>query len=508
MSKDLSSFGGLLVFAICVPVALVIGYVVATPTDSSSLLWIGLTLFLLLLPIMLKWHHEALILTWNVSLVAFFLPGAPAVAYLVGGLSLLISAAKRALLQEGNSIHCPSVSIPLVMLGAIVLFTAHETGGIHARALGSDAWGAMRYFQVLGAIAGYFAFVSQPIAPHRAKLMVGLFFLSGVTTVLPVLIELAGPGLQSLLVMFGRTSIVATETTVFSQALQRFIGVTFMSQAVCWFMILRYGIRGILDLHRPWRFITFASMVALGLLGGFRSFLILFGLVSLIQFYFEGLFRTRVAVGFSLAGVLGATLLFAFADKLPGAVQRSISFLPVRIDPAIRSDATGTLDWRLEMWRETLPTVPQYLLLGKGYNFDGTDYYLTMTGAERGIARSYDAAMISSDYHQGILTLIIPFGIWGTLAFLAFCAASLRVLYRNYRYSSPELRLINTFLLSYFTGRLLFYLILYGEFDLDLMLFTGLIGISLSVNGGMRQEAAATLPASVESTEDLRLQPG
>jgi hypothetical protein len=411
-------------------------------------------------------------------------------------------------LQQGNFIRCPSVSVPLILLGGIVLITAHQTGGIHARALGSDAWGAMRYFQVLGAIAGYFAFVSQPIAPHRAKLLAALFFLSGVTYALPVLIGLGGPGLQSLTVLFGQTSIVATETTAFSQSLQRFVGLTFMSQAVCWFMMLRFGIRGILDGYRPLRFITFAVMFALGLLGGFRSFLIVFGIVSLFQFYFEGLFRTRVFVWLSLAGVLGATLLFAFADQLPGPVQRSISFLPVRIDPAIRVDATGTLDWRLEMWRETLPTVPRYLLLGKGYNFDGTDYFLTVSRAQRGIATSYDAAMISSDYHQGILTLIIPFGIWGVLAFAAFCVASLRVLYRNYRYSPPEFRFINTFLLSYFTGRLFFYLIFYGEFDLDLMLFTGVIGFSLSLNGGIRQEEAVTLPALKELTEDWRLQPG
>src|SRR5262249_59226402 len=101
-----------------------------------------------------------------------------------------------------------------VVWGGSGLITAHETGGIHARALGSDAWGAMRYFQVLGAIAGYFAFVSQPIAPHRAKLMAGLFFLSGVTAGLPVLIALAGPGVQFLLVFFAQTSIVATESTI------------------------------------------------------------------------------------------------------------------------------------------------------------------------------------------------------------------------------------------------------------------------------------------------------
>lgn len=507
MSKESTLSRGLLVFGICVPVALFLGYELATPTDPSSLIWVGMTLFLLFVPILLKWHHEALIISWNLALVAFFLPGAPGVGYLVGGLSLFFAAAKRALLREGNFIHCASVSVPLILLAGIVLFTAQETGGIHARALGSDAWGAMRYFQVLGAIAGYFAFISQPISPDRAKLMAALFFLSGVSSLVPVLIQLAGPGLQSLLVLFGQGSIMSNETSVFSMDLQRFVGVTVMSEAVCWFMMLSFGIRGILDWHRPWRFIIFALTFVLGLLGGFRSYLILFAVVSLLQFYFEGLFRSRFFLWFSLTGVLGATLLFAFADQLPWAVQRSISFLPVQIDPAIRRDATGTLDWRVEMWRDTIPLVPRYLLLGKGYNFDGTDYYLAIVGAERGIFRSYDAAMISSDYHQGILTLIIPFGIWGVLAFLAFCVASLRVLYRNYRYSPPELRLVNTFLLSFFIGRLLFYFILYGQFELDLMIFTGVTGMSLSLNSGVRRKAVSAVPAPIVSTGRARLQP-
>jgi hypothetical protein len=506
MSKDSSLLSGLLVFGICVPLAIFLGYQLATPLESTSLVFIALTVFLLLIPIMLKWHHEALIISWNIALVAFFLPGAPMVGYLVGGLSLIFSVAKRALLHQASPIHCPSVSIPLILLAGIVLFTAHETGGIRARALGSDSWGAMRYFQVLGAIAGYFAFIGQPIAPHRAKLMAGLFFLSGATSVIPVLIALAGPGMQSLLVAFSQTSIASTDDTIFALDLQRFVGVTFMSQAVCWFMILRFGIRGVFDWSKPWRFITFAGMILFGLLGGFRSFLIVLGIVCVVQFYFEGLFRTRFFLSFSLTGIFGAALLFAFADHLPLAVQRSISFLPVQIDPAVRLNAASSWDWRLQMWRTTLPIVPQYLLLGKGFNYDGTDYYLTLLGAERGMASVYDAAMISSDYHQGILTLIVPFGIWGLLAFAAFCAASLRVLYRNYRHSPPELQSINTFLLTYFIGRLIFYVIFYGELYLDLMLFTGAIGLSVSLNGGVRQEAEVKMPEPVASAEDLRLQ--
>lgn len=189
------------------------------------------------------------------------------------------------------------------------------------------------------------------------------------------------------------------------------------------------------------------------------------------------------------------------------SVQRSISFLPVRIDPAVRGDAASTWDWRWEMWRATVPVVPQYLLLGKGFNFDGTDYYLTMTGYGRGMSSVYDAAMISSDYHQGILTLIIPFGIWGLLAFIAFCLGSLRALYRNYRYGPEQLRSINTFLLSYFIARLTFYLFFYGEFYLDLMLFTGTVGLSLSLNGGVRQETKLAIATTKVSTAALDFQP-
>ncbi|HLH57247.1 MAG TPA: hypothetical protein VKY92_26945 [Verrucomicrobiae bacterium] len=506
MFKGSSLFSGLMLFGICVPLAIFLGYLLATPLESTSMVLISLILFLLLVPIMLKWHHEALIVSWNLALVAFFLPGAPAVGYLVGALSLLMAAAKRALLNEANAIHCPSVSIPLLLLVGIVVFTAQQTGGIHARALGSDAWGAMRYFQVFGAIAGYFAFISQPVAAHRAKLLTSLFFLSAATSVLPVLIALAGSGMESLLVLFAQTSIAA-DTTIFGQDLQRYVGVMFMSQAVCWYMMLRFGIRGILDFGKPWRFGIFLVVLGLGLLGGFRSFLITLVTVALFQFYFEGLFRSRIFLWFSLAGVVGLTLLFAFSDRLPLVVQRSISFLPVQVDPAVRRDAEGTWDWRWEMWRTALGLVPRYLLLGKGFNFDGTDAYLTALGAQRGMSTAYDAAIISGDYHQGILTLIVPFGIWGFLAFVAFCVASLRVLYINYRYSPPEFRSLNTFLLAYFAGRLVFYCLFYGEFYIDLMLFTGTVGLSLSVNGGVRQRMHAPAPVATSSAEDLRLQP-
>ena len=77
----------------------------------------------------------------------------------------------------------------------------------------------------------------------------------------------------------------------------------------------------------------------------------------------------------------------------------------------------------------------------------------------------------------------MPFGIWGLIAFGWFCVASLRYLYRNYKSGTSELRPINTFLLSYFAARLVFFVIFFGGFWSDFCMFTGIIGLSISLNG-------------------------
>jgi hypothetical protein len=283
----------------------------------------------------------------------------------------------------------------------------------------------------------------------------------------------------------------------FSQSvLPRFTGLAWMSQAYCCYMLLRYGIRGIFDLHRPWRLLSFAGFFALGLYGGFRSTIILFFILFVVQFYFERLFRTGLFPVFLLGGVVVAVFLVAFADRLPLAMQRSLSFLPLNVDPVARQDAYGTLDWRLQMWKTVLPDVPKYLFLGKGYSFSGTDFYLTQMAVQRGLFTAYEDTLISGNYHNGILTLIIPFSIFGALAFLLFSVGGWRALYANYRYGDPQLKGVNTFLLAFFLARLSFYLTFYGQFDLDLMIFTGAVGLSIAINGGVRRkDDPATRPA-------------
>jgi hypothetical protein len=77
-----------------------------------------------------------------------------------------------------------------------------------------------------------------------------------------------------------------------------------------------------------------------------------------------------------------------------------------------------------------------------------------------------------------------------------FSVGGWRALYANYRYGDPQLKGVNTFLLAFFLARLSFYLTFYGQFDLDLMVFTGAVGLSIAINGGVRRkDDPATQPA-------------
>jgi hypothetical protein len=127
--------------------------------------------------------------------------------------------------------------------------------------------------------------------------------------------------------------------------------------------------------------------------------------------------------------------------------------------------------------------------------------YLIQEGIKRGINEDIEGYIASGVYHSGPLSLSLGLGIWGIAAFVWFCVSALIVLYRNYRYSPPELATANTLLLAYFVGRLVYFVIVYGHFAEDLFVFTGLAGLSVSLNGGMRKPATALDPETSPQLE-------
>jgi len=193
--------------------------------------------------------------------------------------------------------------------------------------------------------------------------------------------------------------------------------------------------------------------------------------------------------------LLGAAagVVFACSDRMPEAVQRSLSFLPgVKVDPVVAEDAAGTVEWRENMWRELVPQIPAYVWLGKGYGFTENDLFIATQMVQNGMAPTYELAMLSSEYHSGPLSVLLPFGIFGTLAFVWFLIAGWRVVWRNYRFGDPDLRLINTFLLTFYTVRAVFFFSIFGALETDLAMFAGAAGLSVALNGGARKKRGAS----------------
>jgi hypothetical protein len=377
------------------------------------------------------------------------------------------------------------------------------TGGIGLRALGSESYGGRRYVQILAAVVGYFVLTSQRIPPERVGLCLGLFFLSGFTSLVASLAFMGGPSFYWLFSFFPPE--LAAEQAVgeysFNPTLVRIGGLTGAAVGLYCFVLGRYGFRGLIESPTLLRIAAFLVAAGACLYTGYRSVLIVFLLTCAIMFWLEGMWRTRAAVALAAAGICLVGVIVFGATKLPMVAQRTLSVLPIQVDPTVRENATASSEWRVEMWRMLLPEIPKYLIKGKGYAINPNDMFMAFESAARGFGPGSTGSMAVGDYHNGPLSVIIPFGIFGVIGFLWFMGAALRVLYLNYKHGNQQFRTVNTFLFAAFLAKFLFFLTVFGTLSGELSAFTGILGLSVSLNGGVSQPAPELEPAAIEELE-------
>ncbi len=430
----------IVVYTVCVPLAIVMGYVavlLVNSSDTSYLGVLGAMALVLSAPILLRWHHPLLVLCWNLPLIAFFLPGRPTVYMPMMAVSLGISLLQRAMNKDMRFIPAPQITLPLLCLAVVVVVTAKIMGGIGLHALGSPVMGGKKYVIMLAGILGYFALTARRIPPRHALLYVGMFLLGGCVSIIGDLIAFIPRSFYFIFLVFPFDSYSLGN----SSGAVRFAGVSTMSSVVFSYMLARYGIHGIFKGGKPWRPAAFVFFTILEFYGGFRSVLLYCALLFLIQFYLEGLHRTKLLPILAFAGLLAALVCVPMAGRLPYTFQRALSFLPVNIDPVVRADAQGSLQWRLDMWKALLPQVSDHLFLGKGYAITQDEFEMMGTdSAFRSIDPAEQALALSSDFHSGPISVILPFGIWGVVAFLWLVIAGVWALHHNRLYGDPALQ--------------------------------------------------------------------
>ena len=483
-----------LIMGLSLPLAVLLGYFVAEPMEMGSMAVVVFVLVALSIPLLMKWYYPILLFAWNAALAPAFLPGRPSLWAMMAFIGLLFAVLNRAVSSEARFVIEPSITTSLLALTGVVVATGLLTGGFGLHMLGSGQYGGKNYFYFLAAVAGYFVFTSRRIAPYRAGFYVALFFLSAFTFAVSDFAALGGSKFEFLGLVIQPADSLGDEALrrplVGPENLLRISDLGFVGAGLYSYLVARFGLRGLLDLSHPWRLLLLVAAMAAGMLSGFRSFMLLGGLTLALVFFLEGLHRTRYAPALLGVILLGGAVVLPQADKLPLAAQRTLSFLPGRFDYAARQSADGSLAWRVEMWKEVLPDVPKYLFHGKGWGIDARQLDMAVDMGEAG--DSFAGTILVGNYHNGPLSILIPFGIYGAIAFIWFLVAGLRLLHRNWKYGDPALHNVNTLLLAAFTVRAVLFIALFGSLHSDIAFFTGLLGLSVALNG------AGTAPARAE----------
>ena len=507
MTNASAVFRSLIVYGLCLPLAACLGYLLANPLDMTTMAVIGVVLLLLLAPLLLRWHHAWLIFTWNMTAVLFFLPGRPGVWMAMAAISLSIGIFQYALNRDLKFLYVPSVAVPLIFLTVVVLATAYLTGGIGLKAFGSAVYGGKNYVGIVAAVIAFFALTSRQIAPNHAIFYVSLFFLGTIVGVIGEFAWILPSQFNFLYLIFpvmDMDALTQQGTSVYmsTEAITRITGLCYPALGIFYAMLARYGIRGIFMGSKPWRFIVMVVMIGIGSLSGFRSIMIMFAMVFVVLFFMERLHRTPLLPIFAVAGLLAGALMVPFANRLPFTIQRSLAFLPIDIDPTARISAEVSSGWRVQMWKDVLPEIPKHLLLGKGYGFSGREQEMLFITGDSSAA----VATMAGDYHNGPLSVIIPFGLFGAFGFCWFLWGGFHVVYHNYKFGDPAYRQANTFLFAYYFAKMIFFFVIFGALVADLLTFAGLVGLSISLNGGVAKPAVVAPQPKVVFNQ-LRLHP-
>lgn len=174
----------------------------------------------------------------------------------------------------------------------------------------------------------------------------------------------------------------------------------------------------LLRLNRPIVFLAALFAVGCMLLSGFRSGIIGMGCLVIAAAY---LHRSMIQVVImSLIGLPMLVALIAMQGsvvELPAPAQRALSFLPGDWDPAIVAEAQGSVDWRVEMWKEALTSERyirnKWLGDGFGYSADELAYQMDLRMRQVTPEEMQEFFLVVGSYHSGPVETIKRTGYIG-----------------------------------------------------------------------------------------------
>lgn len=397
---------------------------------------------------------------------ALLVPGLPSIGIpqllqgvMLGWLILDAALRKKAHPHSVNPAH--DIWIFLFLLNLLTIMAVRGAG---FAMMGSSTYGGTSYLMFILLLLFYFAAIRVRLPEKYIKsLLVGLVIAALIPAIVDLLLYSYGERFLFLtkFVNAGSVDLIEskyTEDSVARLASFRWIGIALIPVA---FVLI----------ERKWvRLVVISLSFSLVALTGFRSLLIQAGvLVFACSIFFSKQRMKTLVVGGGTAAI-GLAFLFVITPLLPLAIQRTLSFIPfLPVDPGVATGAQGSADFRFDMWRDyCLPAVPHYLLIGRGVATDITEF----AWLQQSWYGSADFFYHMHRYHSGPFSLLLDFGLMGTVSFFAFFILTIIDACRTLRkYARGRVDLLSkyygflTIMMSY---RLFHFIFIFGDVQANL----------------------------------------
>lgn len=236
-----------------------------------------------------------------------------------------------------------------------------------------------------------------------------------------------------------------------------------ISVLVLQLLIINYSVWEMIK--RPWRGFL-AALACIGIMvSGFRSLIA----TNLILFIAISVLYKRWFVSV-IAPILGLALLALMSSsgilkELPFGVQRTLSAVPfLEVNPQARTDAEGSVQWRVEMWRWALDdreTFIQDKMFGDGFSRDINIIKANLYEEVYNLSHDQAAFAWNGEWHSGPISTIQSLGYVGLTLYTIMSVIGMIYawlvcrIYRNHKYRLGILYVSAI----YFISPILFFLI-------------------------------------------------
>lgn len=364
----------------------------------------------------------------------------------------------------------------ILILFIIIIFVTVLFRGSGIQFLGSKTWGGFSYITIISHIL--FTFFISKTYLNQEELLKSFKYLT-ILSLLPVVVE--------ILFYFGIKGDWNgfIPTVISSEYYKEDLGLRFQSaemtsKVLVLFAFLLYYSKGkLMSSTKIYGIIIFGFLMA-GLSGhriSLISIIIFLGLLFLVK---SKINKIKIFIYGTVFLLTFYTFIFIFVDYLPFPIQRSLSFLPfITVPQDVILDAVGSNEFRVMIWDIVLDEIKDNLLVGKGLTFSSDDYYWA---TETDIA-SIESFVITGNFHNGPLSLLIGFGFPGLILFILIFSISIFKLnnIRKCKWNNPILENYFIIFYCYYIVEVFIFIVIYGDLNKKLLFILILYAILKSI---------------------------